>query len=830
MVFSGCDQATVEEHSGSSLLMPHVIIDQTIQTVEGPVTSGIISPLPTTENLKLSISSADGLYSTTWPSIADYPLREPYRPGSYIVEAYSPTDEMEGFDNPFFFGQKIVNMESGQTAEADIVCTLANTIFNVTFSERFANYFTEPQVTVHSTGGGFYTFTSDESRNAYLLPGTTTVTVELTMPSGENVDFQLAQIKNTLERNLYSLSIDVDQTDTDSPRVILSTDRHILTDDVTFTLTPQFVASTPVEIITEGFTEGTAVKLIEGDVPQSTTAFKVGEGSYRSLVLTTQSTDLIALGWPAECDFATADASTLNRMRLLGLKLTGSGNTTSEIDLTQALSHLRTSSPNASFSLTAISAAGKVTGPVTLDIDLTPADIFVKSKSNGVIGLNVAHLCILSHASEFAQNIKIESLTGPGSSWQTAEILSISQADGKPGEWNIVFKLSNVTTEHVAIRLLYFNEEKYRGSITFASPVYKIDVDAFAQLAVVSIEAEDDTYREIVTSMATIYVNDRPTMLVSRLPETGHILVGGLTDDTNYSIKATLYDSQSSDDTFSNTVRFKTEKILDIPNGGFEDVKTGIKYKDLPAGGRYSQNIVDIYNQQNYASYDQYVPKRWATVNDKTFCTAASNYNTWYMQPSAYSIMECREGAYAVCLQTTAWDIHGPTIENYRQTSQPYVDYSRNIPTIAHRAAGKLFLGEYSFNPATGTETYTEGVEFASRPTALNGYYKFLPSVANTTDCGLVRVEIIGLMNGSEIVIASGTAKLAASMGYTTFSIPLSYPDFKIKATKLKIMISSSEAAGSIDYESATIRTYSDPVTSTSLGGTLWIDDLTFSY
>lgn len=810
--------------------MPHVIIDQTIQTVEGPVTSGVIDPMPPAEKLELSISSADGLYSTTWPSIADYPLREPYRPGRYIVEAHSPIMEMEGFDKPFFFGRQIIEMESGQTAEADIVCTLANTIFNVTFSNRFTDYFTDPQVTVHSAGGGFYTFSPDETRNAYLLPGETTVTCGLTMPSGENIDFDLARIENTIERNLYCISIDVDQTETDSPRVILSTDRRISTDDVTFTLTPQFVASTPIKITTEGFSDETILDLIEGDVPETPTAFNISDGLCRSLVLTTRSDDLIALGWPAECDLVTADAATIAQMKSLGLKLTGTGASTSKVDLTDALGRLRTTSPDASFSLTATSESGKVTGPVTLVTKLTPAEISVESKSGGIIGLNVAHLRVLSHATELAQNIKIESLTGPNSTWQSAEILSITPAVGRTDEWDIIFKVSDVTAESVAIRLIYFNEEKYRGSISFSSPAYTIDVDAFAQLAVISIIAENETYSEIITSLAKIYVNDQPTIQLVRRPEAGQIIIGELTASTNYSIKATLYDNQSSANSFSNTVRFQTEKILDIPNGGFEDVKDGIKYKNLPAGGRYSQNIVDIYNQQNYSTFDQFVPKRWANVNDKTFCRAASNYNTWYMQPSAYSIMECREGAYAVCLQTTAWDIHGQAIENYRQTSQPYVSYSRNVPTIAHRAAGKLFLGDYSFDPVTGTEIYTEGVSFTSRPTSLNGYYKFVPSLANTTDCGLIRIEVIGLMNGSEIVIASGSARLTTSTGYTTFSIPLSYSNFKIKATKLKIMISSSESAGSIDYETANIQTFSDPVTSTSLGGTLWIDDLTFSY
>ncbi len=40
------------------------------------------------------------------------------------------------------------------------------------------------------------------------------------------------------------------------------------------------------------------------------------------------------------------------------------------------------------------------------------------------------------------------------------------------------------------------------------------------------------------------------------------------------------------------------------------------------------------------------------------------------------------------------------------------------------------------------TETYDEGIEFASRPMALNGFYKYLPGSTATAERGFVRVEV----------------------------------------------------------------------------------------
>ena len=128
------------------------------------------------------------------------------------------------------------------------------------------------------------------------------------------------------------------------------------------------------------------------------------------------------------------------------------------------------------------------------------------------------------------------------------------------------------------------------------------------------------------------------------------------------------------------------------------------------------------------------------------------------------------------------------------------------------------------------TERYNEGVGFGSRPSALNGFYKYQPCTTAPSDRGLVTVEVIGVKDGKETVIASGRALLPIATDYTAFAIPLSYKQFNVKATRLKVMIASSAAIGTIDEESRNIVTYSDPVTSSSTGSQLWIDNLSLSY
>ena len=200
------------------------------------------------------------------------------------------------------------------------------------------------------------------------------------------------------------------------------------------------------------------------------------------------------------------------------------------------------------------------------------------------------------------------------------------------------------------------------------------------------------------------------------------------------------------------------------------------------------------------------------------------------MQPSTEAVLDAYQNSYGVKIQSVGWDLDGPEIPDYRQTGTPYTDYSLNIPSPGHRSAGRLFLGSYRFDPSTLTETYDEGLEFSSRPTALNGFYKYIPAAPGISEQGLVRVEVIGVADGAEVTIARAEATLPVAAGYTAFTVPLYYPMFGVKATKVKVLLASSTAVGTIAEETECVLTVADPVTSTYSGSTLWVDALSFSY
>lgn len=181
-------------------------------------------------------------------------------------------------------------------------------------------------------------------------------------------------------------------------------------------------------------------------------------------------------------------------------------------------------------------------------------------------------------------------------------------------------------------------------------------------------------------------------------------------------------------------------------------------------------------------------------------------------------------------LQSVGWDVNGEAIPDYLQPDGNYTKYSCNVPNIAHRAAGRLFLGDYSFNPYNENERYDFGIDFGSRPSALNGFYKFVPSVSDPSDRGVALVEVLGIYNNMEIVIARTELQLRPALTYTAFTVPLSYPHFGVKATRLRVMMASSSRYGSIAEESVSVPVSNNVEIAAALGSTLWVDELSLSY
>lgn len=826
MMVCGCSEVKEDLRIGSGMIDPEITIDASVVSTDTSDPSAGVSPVPSASEMSVRLTDETGEYTKEWSTLSDFPVKEPFRPGEYKIEAYYGNADREGFDSPYFYGMMRFTVIDGTTTTVPLECALANTMVHVRFTDAFRTHFFDSSVEMHSAGGRYFTCVGNDTRRLFLRPGDISMMVNLVLRDGTRVNFMPVEIKDALPRYFYNAVLDL-KWQGEVPCVVISFDEKIQADDVIIPLTPEFISASEPVVVTEGFRSGSLVNVREGVSPSEPLKMKVEAQSLQSLILTVNDPTLISQGWDEEIDLMKASREQLETLKRLGLVMTDLSNLGGEIDFTGVIRNLRYVSGYqvSYFTVVAKNASMKASEPRSLAVLVEPVDVTIKSHSEAIVGVNKAEVVVNCPSAEMSGNISVE-IQDKSGTWTAARILSVNEREYSL--YALSFEIPG-GTDDLNVRILYCGEVKDEYKLKRVSPAYSLKVDAYALKAAVLVVPADPEMRAIITSNLTVYANGRPAVLLDRDAEAGIITITGLESNTTYSIKATVMPSPKADD-FCEAVNVTTEREYQLPNGTFEEIKNTIDYKSMLSGGRYSQNIVEIYNQQNHTTFTLSTPVGWANTNAKTFCLGARNHNTWYLAPSVYTVTDVYSGAYAVRIDNVAWDPDGQAIPDYRQEGQPYVKYSRNIPEISYRAVGKLFLGEYSFDVAQCRETYREGLAIPSRPSALNGFYKYIPGSDVSDDKGLAQIEVMGYIDGVEQVIARASAALSTATSYTAFTVPVIYTRFGVKATGVRVMLAASVNAGTIAEETASVVTTPDVATSTSKGSSLWIDELTLSY
>lgn len=821
-----CQACSTEQSgglTGAGKILPQVTVSPEVDAVWG-VVSDAVESVPQVDDLTMRIYTDDGAFSAIWTPLSTYYPAESLLPGAYTVEAFYGTERREGFDAPYFYGSASCVLKDGAVEEPVVECTLANTMVSVVFDDGMDADFSECALIFHSTGGSFITYPMDESRQAYLRPGDIAVALDVTMASGGQAMVHMTTIPSAQPGHWYLARVSRSRSTRGYPVVTVSFDERVTSDDVSVELSPEFLAAPAPQILCSGFESGNPVSIAEGQSPDAPLTMSVDTQNLSRLILSSTAPSLIDKGWLPEVDLLSA--ADITAMKALGLEVSRVGYVMT-LDFTRLVPQLRDTDGLAdAFSLQAESRTGKLSAPAQLLVDLKNVDVNVVSITMPVVGVNRAAVKVECTPGTDPAGISLEIFDG--TAWVAAQLNSI-EPDEAENTYNITFTVPAATDSSPA-RLLYCGMVRESFDLYRVSPEFEIAVDAFAQKAVIRILPADPALLEVITGLAQIYADDARTLQMDRDESAGEITVTGLKERTTYRFRASVM-SQPKEGEFTPVVTVSTESAAELPNGNFEKVNSKYtEYKRMPSGGRYSQNIVEIYNLQNYTDFYFTTPERWATVNAKTFNTRAGNVNTWYVIPAVRTVDvdEAYAGtSYAVRIDNVAWDPDGERIPDYLQEGQPYVKYSRNVPAISYKAVGKLFIGSYKFDPATLGETMTEGMSFASRPSALNGFYKYIPVEPGSTETGYACVEVIA-EDGS--TIAKGEALLPPATGYTAFTVPLVYKYFGVKASRIKVMLAASPKIGGIDYETTNTAILANPPSSTATGSSMWVDELSFSY
>ena len=206
-----------------------------------------------------------------------------------------------------------------------------------------------------------------------------------------------------------------------------------------------------------------------------------------------------------------------------------------------------------------------------------------------------------------------------------------------------------------------------------------------------------------------------------------------------------------------------TYPIIELENGDMED------WTSLTQRLMVGANFLKYTNVQG----DNPNSNIWACVNEKTFGGSPNVKSTYNLNPSTYSVVG-RNGK-AAALRTVGWDN----------------DWGNTTSIIYHVAAGKLFIGKYSFQHKDGPENYEYGMSYSSRPTGLSAYYTYSPYngdsfkawivLENRADDGTITQIGYGEFISSE-----------AKSSFVEMPIHIEYTNLYLDITHMYIVFSSS--------------------------------------
>lgn len=831
---ASCSNDDSSSFIGSGQITPSLSIDRKVLSVALPGTedNGGLSSDLSPDDFSVTLTSIDGAYSKTWSKLGDFPYDDVFKIGTYDIEAYHGDLDKEGFESPYYRGCQRFSVKEAETSVVEISCKLSNSIITVDYSEAFRGYFSDFATTFHSEGGGYFIYSGSETRNLYMKPGDISLSVTVKQPNGLESTFVPQTVIKALPQHHYRVHLDVNDGEMGTASLVLSFDDSTEMEDVVIDLSDDIMSVPSPEIITRGFSSGEPVQMVEGVMPSNPlTVMLSAQGGLKSVKFSCRNASLQQAGLPSELDLMKATADQQSVLNSLGLNVKGlwrNPDKMAEIDFSGFLTNIIPDNrdENVIFSLMVIDRYDKASQPSSLVVSYTEVDVRVNASAPILLGHSSGAIDVSAVNADLNPNL-ISLYVKTDDVWTVSPVSDIAPLN--EGAWRLTFNAPH-GNRPFHVQVMYNGTLKKTLVMDRAVPEYLMKVDPFACSAVVKFEHADPSVVSAITRYSDIMTPDgRKIKIVKRQPSEGLVTLAGLTPSSYYQIKAVAL---SDDDTqFVPSVRFVTESKASVPNGDFEDARLVKEYNNIPSGGRYSQTHVGIYNHQNHWSGQLYLPDGgWTTVNDKTMCAAAKHKNTWYQQLSAMIVGDSKSGSKAMRLTSVAWDPAGEPIKDYAQNPGEFLSYNPNVPKISYRAAGKLFLGRYNYSPDDNKEIYEEGIAFSSRPSALTGYYKYLPASHHPLDNGIAEVMLLNISDGRETVVASGAVSLTLSHDYTSFSVPLKYTEFGLKPNTLRIMFASSSTIGSIEQETMAVTTIDDYEAGASRGSSLWIDNLSFAY
>ena len=741
------------------------------------------------------------------------------RAGTYLVSVSFSDLSKEGFDMPCYIGEENITLKKDETKTIEnITCSLANSIFNVNYTDAFKEYFKDYNVSMTTSYGNEIIFAKDETRDAYLSPGKIDIYVtakregqseakykldlskisDSTPEDGEDTDEDISNGVFKAKRK-YTITLDVN-ADKAILKVSFSDE---VSEEKTVSIDVSDVALNAKAPVMTGnnLVSGELVKIIEGSVGNEKYAVAINaEGVIKECILTTKSQYLLDKGRPARVDLASSEIPEMenkNKLKELGLDIKGLTTNIDQfawVDFSNVINSL-TKENQIDLNLSVTDRFGKTTvDDFVVSATTTACEFAVSATENEAKFLGNTCMVDVSFIKGNPNNIKF--------SLEDGKVLNIVETQ----------KVEGVSDgkEHHRVTLQSGSDIQFINPFNVKAKY--LDYDLTAENLPVSIgilldNGEGDVWAK--RAYLHVYNDDMQNLKVQRLDgdvwtdlaETEisgtDIIAKGLASATKQQLRVVKNGTEET-----NVVDIETEEELQLPNSGFEDW-----YYTRPSG----VNHWEVW----YASKDGETPV-WNTMNQLTTSEGGTttfngfNYNriNAYRYNANSGTLRDENGfsGNSALIRAVGWG------QGNRAVGSANAKYG---------TVGELYTGTYD---ASAKQAVYSGITFGSRPDKMNFKYKYSPG--NGGDQYYAEVLVYDA-DGSEI--GSGTKRGGDEIStWTDETVEIVYTGKEFKAAKIVVKFKSGDIANNDSF--VEVPSFGNLSDGEYVGSQLYIDNVELIY
>lgn len=273
---------------------------------------------------------------------ADNPVK--LQIGTYEVIAYNGENLNAAFDSPYYEGKEKVKILPDKTQNVELVCSLANSMFSVEFTDDFATNFPEYHVSVTNGIGDNLVLSNNPQEGNELEAGfsskayfavTGTLSWELSLKNKEGGIYKTSMSYNdVVAKSHYHLKFELGPEEDADGAVFVKVIVDSSLEEVPHEVVLDFNNTALPEVkVTSGFNtvSGESISIPIGNTTPKTISVSAPEG-LRNFRISHTNPLFAEMGLPQSVELVGADAATESLMDGLGIKATQTIQTKSIIE------------------------------------------------------------------------------------------------------------------------------------------------------------------------------------------------------------------------------------------------------------------------------------------------------------------------------------------------------------------------------------------------------------------------------------------------------------------------------------------------------------------